>query len=198
VPHIWVRKLVLHAGCLVIVAIRHSTNHNHESCIWQLWEVTSRFFTRTLSQIRRRSLVVLPSFLRCLQNVTCTFLQKHLNPLSLNPFGVINIFQRQSGFERLQIICNCCRPVQGSILQLFQPVLSPYYRPMLVLENPSHPYFLPLVEGTKVRLPHRFGKLLQGEFCLLQANWGFALGLTHVRRIIALIICIVLVTGNFW
>jgi hypothetical protein len=46
---------------------------------------------------------------------------------------------------------------------------------MLFLYNPSHPYFLPLVEGTKVMQPHPFGKLLYGEFCLLQADWGLRL-----------------------
>jgi len=45
---------------------------------------------------------------------------------------------------------------------------------MLLLEKPRHPYFLLLVECTVVGLPHPFGKLLQGELCLLQANWGFA------------------------
>jgi hypothetical protein len=51
---------------------------------------------------------------------------------------------------------------------------------MLLLEKRSHLYFLPLVEGTKVGLPHPFGKLLQGEFRLLQANWGFAFGPAQV------------------
>jgi hypothetical protein len=45
---------------------------------------------------------------------------------------------------------------------------------MLLLYKPRHPYFLPLVEGTKVGLPHPFGKLLQGGFHLLQGDWGFA------------------------
>jgi hypothetical protein len=45
-------------------------------------------------------------------------------------------------------------------------------RPMLLLEKLSHPYFLPLVECTKIGLPHPFGKLLQGEFRLHRADWG--------------------------
>jgi hypothetical protein len=69
---------------------------------------------------------------------------------------------------------------------------------MLLLEKPSHPYFLPLVEGTKVGLPHLFGKLLQGEFRLLQADWGFAFSPAQVRRIIALGICIEFVIRNLW
>jgi len=32
----------------------------------------------------------------------------------------------------------------------------------------------------KVGLPHAFGKLLQGEFHLLQADWGFAFGPAEV------------------
>jgi len=197
-PHICVRSLELHAGYLVIVAVRHSTNHNHESCIWQLWEVTSSFFACALCQIRRWSLVASPPLLPHLPNLTCTFFQKHLHPLLPNPFGIIEIFQRQPLLKSLQKICNCCLPVQGSISQLFQTVLSWDNGPMLLPEKPSHPYFLPLVDYTNVRLPHHFGKLLQGEFRLLQANWGFAFSRTHVRRIIALIICIEFVIRNLW
>jgi len=69
---------------------------------------------------------------------------------------------------------------------------------MLVLEKPSHPYFLPLVECPKVGLPHPFGKLLQGEFRLLQADWGFAFSPAQVGRIIALILCITFVIRNLW
>jgi len=60
---------------------------------------------------------------------------------------------------------------------------------MLFLKEPSNPYFLPLVERTKVRVPHPVGKLLQRVFRLLQAHWGFAFSPALVRRIIALIIC---------
>jgi hypothetical protein len=44
VPHICVRFLELIAGCLVIVAFWHSMNHNHESCILQLCDITSAIF----------------------------------------------------------------------------------------------------------------------------------------------------------
>ena len=54
----------------------------------------------------------------------------------------------------------------------------------------SHTLFLPLVEGTKVGLPHPIGKLLEGECLWLQADWGLAVGPAQVRRIMALIICI--------
>jgi len=67
---------------------------------------------------------------------------------------------------------------------------------MLFPEEPSHPYFLPLVERTIVDLPYPFGKLLQGEFGLVQADWGFTLCTAQVRRIVALIICIIFVVGN--
>ena len=60
---------------------------------------------------------------------------------------------------------------------------------MLLLLKPSHPSFLPLVECTKVGLPHPFGKLRQGEFGLLHVDWGFAFGPAQVQRIIAIIIC---------
>ena len=59
---------------------------------------------------------------------------------------------------------------QGIISNLFQTVLPRDNGPMLLLQKPSHPYFLPLVERTVVGLPQSFGKLLQGEFWLLQAD----------------------------
>jgi len=71
--------------------------------------------------------------------------------------------------------------MQGSISDLFQTVLSGDNVPMLYLEKPSHPYFLPPVAGNKVGLPNPFGKLLQGEFRLLQTDWGFAFGPAQVR-----------------
>jgi hypothetical protein len=42
---------------------------------------------------------------------------------------------------------------------------------MLLLKKPDNPYILPLVERTKVGMPHPFGKLLQAEFRLFQADW---------------------------
>jgi hypothetical protein len=86
--------------------------------------------------------------------------------------------------------------VQWSISQLFQPVLSLDYQPMLLLEKPSHPYILLLVEDTNLRLPNPFGKMLQGEYGLLQADWGFSFGPAQVRRIVTLIIRILLVIEN--
>jgi len=86
--------------------------------------------------------------------------------------------------------------MQGSISNLFQSVLPPDNGPMLLLEKPRHPYCLPLVERTIVGLPHPFGKLLQGELRLLQANWGFAFSTAQVRRIVALLSCIIFVVGQ--
>jgi len=170
VPHICVQSLELHAGFQVFVSIRLSTNHNHESCIWQLWEVTCHILARVFSHIRRRSLVAPPSLLRRHPNLACTVHQKHLNPLLPNPFGIIENIQLQPCLESLQNICNHHLPVVGSISLMFQTVLSLDDRPMLLLEKPRHPYFLPFVEGTEVGLPHRFGNMLQGEFCSLQAG----------------------------
>jgi hypothetical protein len=156
------------------------------------------FFAPALSQICRRSLVASPSLLPHLLNLTYTFYQKHLHPLLPNPFSIIASFQWQPGLESLQKISNGYLPVQRSISQLFQTVLSRDNRPILPLKKPSHPYFLPLVEGTKVGLPHPFVKLLQGEFRLLQASWGFAFTTAQVQRMIALSICIGFVIRNFW
>ena len=69
---------------------------------------------------------------------------------------------------------------------------------MLLLLKHGHPYFLLLVECTEVGLPHPFGKSLQGEFHLLQADWGFGFGPAKVGWIIALSICIEFVIRNLW
>ena len=111
-------------------------------------------------------LVAPPSLLPRLPNLACKILQNHLHVLSPNPFAIIEIFHMQPGLESLQNICNCRLPVQGSISQLFLMVLSPVNGQMLLLKKPCHSYFLPLVERTKVGLPHSFSELLQGEFHL--------------------------------
>ena len=116
--------------------------------------------------------------------------------MSLNPLCIIKFFQKRPGLDSLQKICNCCLPVQGSMLKLFQMVLSPDNGPMHLLQKPSHLYCLSLVVGTIVGLPQAFGKLLQGEFHLLQPDWGFAFGTTQVRQIVALIICITFIIEN--
>jgi hypothetical protein len=59
-------------------------------------------------------------------------------------------------------------------------VLSQDKGPMLLLEKPSHPYFLQVLERTKVGLPHPFVKMLQGEFWLLLADSGFAFSAAQV------------------
>jgi hypothetical protein len=170
VPHIWVRSLELHAGCLVIVAIWHSMNHNHESSTLQIWEGSSLNFAHALTQIRCRLHVASPSLPCCIPKLCCAFLQIHLHPMLLNPFGSIDIVQRQPGLERIQNIGTHCLPLQGPIVQLFQMGLSLDNRPMLLPNKPRHPYVLPLVERTNVGLPHAFGKLLQGVFRFLQAD----------------------------
>jgi hypothetical protein len=116
--------------------------------------------TRSPKSIAGRLMPHLPFFLAS-HNLACTFLEKHLHPLPPNPFNIIEMFHRQPGLESLQKIDNRCLPVHGSIAPLFETVLSPDNRPMLLPKNPSHPDFLPLVERTKVGLPHSFGKLVQ-------------------------------------
>jgi len=121
----------------------------------------------------------------------CTFLQNHLHPLPTNPFSIMIINKWQPGLKYRHKICNCRLPMQVSISNLFQSVLPMDNGPILLFEKPHHPYFLPLVECTKVGLRDPFGKLLQGELCLLQANWGFAFRTSQVRRNVALISCII-------
>jgi len=171
-------------------------NHNCKRCIWQLWEVTSRLFACVLSQISRWSLVASPSLFPRLSNFACTFLQKHLHPLPATAFSIIEIYQQQPVLECCLTICYLHLPMQRSFPNLFQSVLPPNIRPMLLFKKPHHPYCLPLVECTKVGLHHSFGILLQGELRLLQANWGFAFCTAQVRRIVTLIICITFVIGH--
>ena len=95
--------------------------------------------------------------------------------------SAVSKFPKAAPLESFRRICNCHLPVQLSISLLFQTVLSRDSGLKLFLEKPSHPYFLPLVECTKVGMPHPFGKLLKGEFRLLQADWGFAFSPAQVR-----------------
>jgi hypothetical protein len=101
--------------------------------------------------------------------------------LSPNPFGIIDVCPKAATSEKSPKTCNRHLPVQWSISLLFETVLSGNNRPMLLLKKPSHSCFLPLVECTKVGLQHPFGKLLHGEFRLLQADWGFAFRPAQVR-----------------
>jgi len=114
-----------------------------------------------------------------------------------NPFRIVENDQWQPVLDCLQTICNCFLPAQGSISNLFQTVLPLDYGLMLPLQKPSHPYFSPLVELPIVGLAHPFGKLLQEEFCLLHADWRFALCAAQVRGIITIINCIIIIVGNF-
>jgi len=101
---------------------------------------------------------------------------------------MFEIFQWQPSLESLQNICHHCLPFQGPSSQWFQTFLSPDNGPMLLLQKPSHPLFLPSVEGTDIGLPHPFGKLLQGQFRWHQDDWGVAFRTAQVRRIVALMI----------
>jgi len=93
------------------------------------------------------------------------------------------------------IICKHCLPVPGSISKVFHMVLPPENGLMLIL-NPSHPYFLPLAECTVVGLPHSVGKLLQQEFGLLEGDSQFAFSTARVQHIIDNLICIIIVVRN--
>jgi hypothetical protein len=71
--------------------------------------------------------------------------------------------------------------VQGSVFKLFQTVLHPNNGAMLIFRQPSHEYDLPHVGGTKVGLPHLFGRLRQGKFGLVKVDWGLAIGTAQTR-----------------
>jgi hypothetical protein len=65
--------------------------------------------------------------------------------------------------------------------KLFQPIQPFDYGPLLFLEQPSNPSFLSLVECAIIGLPHPFGKLIQGGFSFLQADWELSLRTAQVR-----------------
>jgi len=58
------------------------------------------------------------------------------------------------------------------------------------------PILVPLIESTIVGLPHPFGKSLQGEFGLLQADWQLGFCTAPVWRIVAPINWIIIVVGH--
>jgi hypothetical protein len=93
-----------------------------------------------------------------------------MHPLPANPFGGIEIFQRQPSLVRVEKIYTRCLPVQGSMSESNQSVLPLDNGPILLLAKPCYPYSLPLVEYNNVGLPNPIDKLLQGELRLLQAN----------------------------
>ena len=74
-PHIGIRGWEVVWRLNDIAAIRHPMNHNHEHCIWQLWEDVSTLFACVLSQIRRQLRVQWRSLFPCLLNVAYTLLR---------------------------------------------------------------------------------------------------------------------------
>jgi hypothetical protein len=58
---------------------------------------------------------------------------------------------------------------------------------MLLFEKPCHTYCVSLVQRNIVGLPPPFGKFLQRELHLRQANLGFPFSTTQVQRIIDLL-----------
>jgi hypothetical protein len=95
---------------------------------------------------------------------------KILHPVPLKLFGSITIILWQEPLKCLQTFSLRRLPMQRSIWKIFHSVLPSYNGLLLFLAEPSHPYFLPLVESTLVDLPHQCGTLLQGKFSFLQAD----------------------------
>jgi len=193
---ICIRGLEMSGSQNEILPIRHPAIHNQECCIWRHRKVPSCNCAGGYAQIRHWSLVALPCLLPRLWNFAWTLFQKHLHRLPVNAFTFVKIIHRQPVLNCLHSICNSHLPTQRPILNLFHTVLPPDNGPILVLQIPSHPYFLPLVKCTNVGLAHPFGKLLQGEFHLFQADWHFAFCTTQVRRIFDPIICIIIAFGH--
>ena len=174
VRDICVCGLQLLARCLVIVTLWHPRYHNLESCIWQLLEGTSCLVAWALSQICHWLHGALLSLRHRLLNHACTCLPEHFDPLSRKPHTIVKIFQSQPVLASDHPISTWGSTVLRFISKPFEMDLPLDNALMLFLQKPCHQYFLPLVECTKVWLPHPSAKLLQGEFSLLQTDWGIA------------------------
>lgn len=82
-----------------------------------------------------------------------------LIPHSMNPLGIVKNFPTQAIFKSFQKLYICRPPVPGSISKLFHSDLSWNNGLMLVLQKPSNPLILPLVECTNVGQPCHIPKL---------------------------------------
>jgi hypothetical protein len=105
-------------------------------------------------------------------------------------------FPMHSVLDCLQKTWNHYLLVRGSTLQLFHAVLSPDNRLILLLKIPSHPPFLPLFDSILVVRLKSSGKLLQGDFRLLQADWGSTFGPAQVHQSVTFIMHIISIIGN--
>lgn len=134
-----------------------------------------------LTQRCRRLHVTSASIVSHFLNFTGGVFQHHIKPLLLSLFTIIPIMSWQAGLEYCQHICNHCLQVQVSTLKPYATVLPPHHEPMLYLQEPSYPLYLPLVEHMVVGVPPPFGILREGEFGLLKADWQFCFCTTQVR-----------------
>jgi len=185
-----VRSLELHAGCWVIVAF----SALDESQWWLLYLATKG---RYLSLFCPRAHPN-PSPVACCLAFPSSSPSKprlHISSETSEPIVAESIrhywsLPRAATFRKSPKNLQLPSPNAGFHLAAVSNCFFPGYWTNASSREPSHPYFLPLVQCTKVGLPHPFGKLLQAEIRLLQADWGLAFSPTQVRRIIALIICI--------
>lgn len=141
--------------------------------------VISHLVAHAVSQIQWWSLSALPTLFPQLPHLPCTNLQNRLDPLPLNAFHIINLFQWPAVLKSHQTMCKQKLPVRWSISKPSQMVLWSDTAPIPFLQTPCHAYSPPHVEPVD-ELPHPFGTFLHGEFCLFQAVWGFAFSMSQV------------------
>jgi len=115
-------------------------------------------FRQVLSPIYCQELVANSFIPLCGLNLAYTFHQFHFHPLLPNPFSIFKTFSCQPVLWYCQNITNIQLLVEGSILHLYQTVLSLHNAPPRSLQNCSHWYFIPLIECTEVGLNQHFGK----------------------------------------
>jgi hypothetical protein len=141
----------------------------YKLCLLTLRRYLSRYNWRSLPYLSLVSCyLTLPSFLPPEPHL-------HLNSKS-SPHTVAESIQNYRNFRKAARTRKSTKnhqlqsPSAGFIWQLCQKVLSRHNGRIHLVEEPSPLTLLPLVERTKVGLPHPFGKLVQGEIFSVQPN----------------------------
>jgi len=156
VPHIWARSLELHPGCLVIVAVWHSMNHNHESCTWQLWEVNSRFLpARSPKSITSRLLPCLPFFFTVHTSLAHLFkdISTHCGQIH-SPLSKISRGRHVSKVSKkcVTAILQCRGPSPGCFKQFCPRIMDRCF----LCRNPATHTFFNLLKTLKLGYPIQF------------------------------------------
>jgi len=136
----------------------------------------------TLSACSLKSIVScwvsLPFLLSAFLDLKCINLVQHVKSVMLNGFRMIEIFQLWAGPKSRHPSVNYHLPVQQYILLTVHTGLPPANCLIQVCKRVNHPCFRTVIEHTIVGLLWCLSKLLCGQFCMPQADWGFGIHTT--------------------